>query len=279
MAVDVYHRLRKKYGLQFCPDCLSEEEPYFRKSWRLALTTLCPIHRRYLHDKCPYCKEPINFHRLDFSTGPISLCYNCKKNLSKIATTEDSVEELDLSIQREIIITLERGWKEIKSNQIVYSHLFFKVYHQLCKTILRCHKQNKWLGVINESGLSINPKDFANIRTVEDLPVMSRVSLYRIIHWLLEEWPERFLNVCIKNKIYRSILEKDFKESPFWYGSMIEQHLYRPNYIRSEEEVMSAINYLKARNCVLSEKRISKTLGASEVLKSRPHIKNILEFN
>src|SRR5918911_766517 len=42
MPVGIYHRTRRRYGLQFCPRCLAEDkEPYYRRAWRLAFVTFC----------------------------------------------------------------------------------------------------------------------------------------------------------------------------------------------------------------------------------------------
>lgn len=58
----IYHRTRKSHGLQFCPECLKEDvEPYFRTQWRIAFHTFCPKHNVMLHDRCPYCGEPVIF--------------------------------------------------------------------------------------------------------------------------------------------------------------------------------------------------------------------------
>ena len=48
-------------GMQYCPDCLrTDENPYFRRNWRLSLVTICPIHRRYLAERCVSCMEQVH---------------------------------------------------------------------------------------------------------------------------------------------------------------------------------------------------------------------------
>ena len=55
---------RQAAWLQFCPQCLAEdEEPYFRREWRLATTIVCARHGSRLLDRCPACGQglaPIN---------------------------------------------------------------------------------------------------------------------------------------------------------------------------------------------------------------------------
>src|ERR1041384_2821464 len=66
MPVGIYHRTRRHFGLQFCAHCLAEDRtPYWRRSWRLALTTVCHRHGAMLQDCCPKCGAPINFHRAE----------------------------------------------------------------------------------------------------------------------------------------------------------------------------------------------------------------------
>ncbi|WP_404990870.1 TniQ family protein [Duganella sp. 3397] len=53
LVLQMYHRKRNGYGLQFCPQCLgSDSIPYFRKQWRIALNTVCTTHRKMLLDRC-----------------------------------------------------------------------------------------------------------------------------------------------------------------------------------------------------------------------------------
>lgn len=64
--VGVFHCARGRFGLQYCPVCLSER-PYFRRMWRLAFITACADHRVQLRDACPSCRSPIILHRQRFT--------------------------------------------------------------------------------------------------------------------------------------------------------------------------------------------------------------------
>jgi hypothetical protein len=49
---------RQSAWLQFCPQCLAEDEqPYFRRQWRLATTIVCARHGSRLLDRCPACGQ------------------------------------------------------------------------------------------------------------------------------------------------------------------------------------------------------------------------------
>jgi Bacterial TniB protein/TniQ len=73
---------RQATWLQFCPQCLAEdEEPYFRREWRLATTIICARHGSRLLDRCPACGQglaPIN----QASLRPQNDCATCGFDLA-----------------------------------------------------------------------------------------------------------------------------------------------------------------------------------------------------
>lgn len=53
--------INQKPIYKYCPACLASDRiPYFRQSWRLASTYICPLHRMILRDSCHECKQRIN---------------------------------------------------------------------------------------------------------------------------------------------------------------------------------------------------------------------------
>lgn len=56
---------RQRPWLQYCPYCLqNDDEPYFRRHWRLAFVTVCTQHRCRLLDRCLNCAAPCNIHQI-----------------------------------------------------------------------------------------------------------------------------------------------------------------------------------------------------------------------
>ena len=49
-------------GTQICPDCLATAGVW-QLAWRLATTTVCPVHRRYLTASCGSCRRPFRAQR------------------------------------------------------------------------------------------------------------------------------------------------------------------------------------------------------------------------
>ncbi len=75
LSVSVFHRTRRRHGLQFCPVCLAEGRPWFRRVWRLGFVFVCPEHDAALLDACPGCGSPVVPHRSVWSDP--SRCHQC----------------------------------------------------------------------------------------------------------------------------------------------------------------------------------------------------------
>jgi hypothetical protein len=74
-AAGIYHRVRGRHGLQYCPDCLLEPQAAFVRQWRRSFVAACPTHRQILADACPLCDEPVILHR---SHGSPRRCHKCQ---------------------------------------------------------------------------------------------------------------------------------------------------------------------------------------------------------
>ena len=72
--------------LQACPSCLAEDQnPYFRRAWRLATTIFCPRHARRLIDRCPACQQAL----VPFDQAALAaqhFCAQCGFDLRRAAT-------------------------------------------------------------------------------------------------------------------------------------------------------------------------------------------------
>jgi hypothetical protein len=58
-------------------------------------------------------------------------------------------------------------------------------------------------------------------------------------------------------------------EPPFWYWSIIHDHLYRISYTPSNQEILSAITHLNRTGETLCQKNISRCLGKGDVFRKR----------
>ena len=80
MAAGMNGRLRREHGLAFCPGCLAEGMPHYRRAWRLAFVVACPTHGIALRDACPRCAKLIAPHRTP--VGRIGRCHACDADLA-----------------------------------------------------------------------------------------------------------------------------------------------------------------------------------------------------
>lgn len=78
LSVGVYHRTRLRHGLQYCPQCLGEGTPYYRRAWRLAFAVACCEHGIVLLDACPRCDAPVVPHR---AMACLTDCHACGASL------------------------------------------------------------------------------------------------------------------------------------------------------------------------------------------------------
>lgn len=78
LSAGVFHRKRRRHGLQFCSNCFSEGTAYFRRSWRLAYVLKCTACGLPLSDACPHCDAPIIPHR---TFSDMRVCHRCGGNI------------------------------------------------------------------------------------------------------------------------------------------------------------------------------------------------------
>ncbi|MFC5849243.1 TniQ family protein [Deinococcus petrolearius] len=66
----------------YCPQCLSEDDtPFFRRAWRLRVTTVCPVHGIPLRERCPHCSEVTGRFNSEHGPGGCRLCDVCGSDL------------------------------------------------------------------------------------------------------------------------------------------------------------------------------------------------------
>lgn len=161
MPLGVYHRTRRRYGLQFCPLCLATDaEPYFRRSWRLAFTTVCERHGVLMHDRCHQCGATVAFfrrelgHRDEHRFDPAARCHACGSELSRAPAWDPSAGDVHALIQLRSLATFYgMGWTFCGNEVYQYGYLFMDVLHRMCN-FLSSTKGKKLLAIAaGESGL------------------------------------------------------------------------------------------------------------------------------
>lgn len=225
-SLKIYHRVREGYGQQYCPTCLaSDEVPYFRKMWRLSLSTVCLRHRCMLQDRCHACGEAVSFFRIDFGTAAehsvsdtisVARCHGCKTDLGAAPTIAPLVVEAD-AYDRLI------GWNACVQEQAndqpdpaisdeldVLRHLCALMLSKKASVKLRAHLLDAF-----DLDDPVGPSE--QRIPMESLPTGIRHTLLQCGAWLLNDLAVRLSAAVKSGNLRYSHLLRDFDEAPAWY--------------------------------------------------------------
>lgn len=197
LALGIYHRTHTRYGIQFCPSCFQKDgaRPYYRRWWRLALAVGCPDCGCQLLDACPFCEQPVVFHRSEIgrknelAAHPLSFCTSCFADFARLRT--EALAPRVLRFQQEWYQRVMHGGTA--SNEYEY----FNVLHQLVMvlssqkpSLLRFQR-----AVAGALQLTFRPPAGGYRNRLESLRLEERRHLIAQASWLLEEWPARLLDL------------------------------------------------------------------------------------
>lgn len=272
LPVGIYHRIRHRYGTQFCPRCLADDlEPYFRRRWRLAFVSVCEIHRNMLVDRCPICVSPIIYHRCGLDLKTIALCSACGHDLRKCEISyADHIEDV-VEFQKYLLDALDNGWVDLPMVGPAYSHLYFDVLHHVMRLFATGKRAKRLQGNISHYLGRTRNECLQNhqIRYIEFLCVEARCLLVWMACWILKEWPERFVWFCREHALFSSDLLRDMNNPPFWYWHIVIENLYHPDTVVTVEEIRGAVRFMVKRGMSLSESSLSEMLGVRQVFRKR----------
>lgn len=91
--------------------------------------------------------------------------------------------------------------------------------------LFSCRCRNLGALVSKASGFNTVPVPPRHVE-IEHLNVAERRLLLLQAHWLLDEWPHRFVRLCKDNQIWSAWILKDMPEAPFWFSDVIHKELY-----------------------------------------------------
>lgn len=285
MPVGIYHRTRRRCGLQFCTFCLAKDaEPYYRRKWRLAFMVACEKHHVLLCDRCPGCHAPINFHRGElgnfkkFAAEPLTVCNLCGFDLRASSEIMPPIPITlpEVRFTTKLLRAIDAGFMQVSESVVTYSHLYFAVLRQIMKVMAmrdrRIHRLRS--AISNSFGLApyVPPMTKAHL-DVQELSTSARRQLLGLARCLLEEWPNRFIELLREHKIWSSLWLRHFepgsqerpRTAPFWFWSVVHEHLYHAKYCPSETEMFAAIDHLKQRGMVLNKSSLSRLLGVAVI--------------
>ena len=272
LRAGIYHRTRRLFGQQYCPRCLREDrEPYFRKSWRLAFITLCSKHNVLLLDRCPRCGSPVNFHRDEMGdrnkacAQSLVCCHKCAFDLrrSTVQTAKKIVTAVDAKNQNILLAGIEQRWVQLHNAQPIYCLSFFPVLHQLMRILnsrAKLRDCSNYLIAIPKKQ-KLQKRHLNKKREIEQLSPIERLHLLRAVFHLFDDWPNRFIDICLRFKIPSSELFRDFDNPPYWFWKPVRDHLYHPDYSPTDEEIRSVIRFMYRQNIPPTKRNISRFFG------------------
>lgn len=253
MPLRIYHRLRRRNGLQFCPFCLREDaEPYYRRKWRLSWTTVCEKHRIVLLDRCPGCFEPVVFHRQEMGNRnqPVAysttVCPSCETDWTSKASLAAcaAADEQSVAFQKSLKETMATHRAEIPNFGSVHSILFFKGLKQIIRILSVCNRSVEFRTEISRrSGIEIEKK--VKEMNFDFLPVERRHRVLQAAHWLIDHWADEFIEIAKATKTWSSVLLPQNGDVPFWYRSVVEENLKGETFGASKVEIRSALSFLE----------------------------------
>ena len=229
LAAQVYHRRRMGHAQQFCALCLAGDEvPYFRKSWRVALKTVCIKHKCMLRDRCPMCEVSVTFHRMDMGrpnvpeNGALAACFRCGFNLAAApaqpiqALTKPAFQLLATFVDALDAVSVDPSAAFPTDQVAVLRHLMRLMLSARPTVGLREFVADQ-LGM---EDLAIGP---GKRLAIESLPTATRHNLLQFGAWVLVNPEARLREAWKCRAIKYNQLLREFDAPPAWYAGIAEQ--------------------------------------------------------
>lgn len=226
LPLGVFHRTRRHYGLQYCPVCLkTDEDPYFRRSWRMAYQFVCPDHQCLLMDACA-CGAPVIPHKSP-RLG-LSRCYACYKPLVR---TGEPATPHQMAVQRDLVHAVNATERHIGAFTVprpeymagIRSLMLAMAYSLAGKRLRKLAAASAGVDHPIPAGHSF-----------ETLRVHSRAHALSAAHALLINWPHRFHELC--------------SAAQCSYGSLIGPRSSAPRWIEAGFESLPNVRWSAQRH-------------------------------
>jgi hypothetical protein len=239
VPIGVWHRTRRRPGLMFCALCLaSDQQPHFRRLWRLGFATCCVTHKVLLQDACPRCTSPIMPHRVDtggknmFPYGAlITHCCSCGLDL-RYASTLSAPDHL-IALQARLETTLTAGCIAWAGNPNMYSLVFFNGL-RLLMTGLALYRRKKGAMAVST-------------RKATTCDLSARISAMTELAEVLDDWPLLFVARVRASGFYASVWCRDPPVSAYWYENFIRWECYLGRATVTDEEAAAIANYVSGK--------------------------------
>lgn len=271
LPVGVIHRKRRRAGMQFCPLCLQRDtNPYYRRSWRLALHVICEHHQCVMQEYCPFCHEPVAYHRngigreREIPEQTLQCCHRCGFDLGLTRPVYlDWPDPNSWRLLGRMIRLFEKGGWSCGQLALPCGVPFFAGLRVLVSVANGRHGHRLRHVLGRTFGQSIGVWSPAHHVEFEYLSTLDRLKLLLVVMWLLEDWPARFVAICAESRFTRSRLAEDVRALPFWLASVADEYLDGRQYLPNAEEIFSAGGYLLSEGQEVTLQTLGDVLGLS----------------
>ena len=280
LPLGIYHRMRKAFGVQFCPLCLFfDPVPYFRRSWRLSLSTICDRHGTMLHDRCPACASPVVYFRndlgkrSDYRIGDHVSCWKCGFDLRRASASDPSGPDgKTITALRSLVTFHDLGWWFQSGTDIPYGHLYFDALHHLLVFLpsVRGRRLLDWIE--QEIGWGAQIGDQTGRMPFDLRPIGTRHELLVSALWLLDDWPDRFVCAAKAVGLTQSYILRN-EHWPFWFESEIRLNLGAGFAAPTAEEAKHAATYLTKGGSEVSGASVGRLIGSRHAEAARRYAK------
>lgn len=244
-----------------CPECLREDAvPYWRRSWRLSMTTTCSKHRSLLVDVCPVCGASMSIS--GSRTVDIRHCENCSRKLLSIPAQSRALQPLPA--WRTTLPSIS-GPQDFPVS-LSCSHLWWDGIRCMLSVFMR----PRVLAKLSHLNLPTPCADVVQTlagspRTEFDRqPVVIRHRLLHLVDFLTADWPHTFTEFMNKASITSDEFATCQVEMPHWLNAVVKTDLNRKRYRITVEEISSAKALLRKHHAARSKIAIKRLLGVHE---------------
>ena len=222
LPLGVYHRTRRRAGQQWCAGCLKgDQRPYYRKNWRLAISSTCSRHGVVLADRCIECAAPAVPHR---GVDPSCHLCGCDRRLYPHGLADPQVLQLEHML-RSIIAGLAQPPGTLRS---IYPLAFFNLVRQVLSIVTANPRADRLRETVcRHAGGDPRPPRFeSKLSAPELLSTDDRHRMMGIVARLLDGWPYKFAALCADAGMWRSwAMRGDQNGIPFAYGAVVDTYL------------------------------------------------------
>lgn len=243
------HSRANRYSLQFCPLCLAEDDnPFFRKDWRLAFMTSCHIHHVQLHDRCSNCLSSVDLFRFEKKKSEIfnllDYVYCAKCNFDLRNTKIQQPSKLEDKCNEDHLYLLNKGHGTVGNIEFTYSHLYFDGLKRLWSLIL-CSEHGKNFfefvsKILDLDSSFIHKRNYVKAQSEpEHLEIELRRCGNIISSYLMSDWPKRFTEICDHTGITRHNIFSPHLKYPYWFEKILDTELNKSTYVLTKKEIQN----------------------------------------